>query len=238
MVITEIFRSIQGESTYAGLPCVFVRLTGCNLRCTWCDTAYAFNGGTRMTVEEVLAKVDELCGSQASLDGQDLRDPATHSGDSLVELTGGEPLLQPEAVTLAELLLAAGYKVLIETSGERFLGVLPRQVVKIVDVKCPDSGEGGTFRMDNLEELDQKDEVKFVIASRRDYEFAREFVKQQDLVRRVRQVIFSPAFPDPGGSWPGLDARALAEWILADRLQVRMGLQLHKFIWDPAMKGV
>jgi 7-carboxy-7-deazaguanine synthase len=222
MVITEIFRSIQGESTYAGLPCIFVRLTGCNLRCTWCDTAYAFHGGKKMSIDDVLARVAELAGGNAAL----------------VELTGGEPLLQPEAAPLAERLLAAGHTVLVETSGERPIGEMPREVVKIVDVKCPDSGEGGTFRMENLEALDKKDEVKFVIAGRRDYEFAREFTLQHDLARRVRQVLFSPVFADPKGAWKELEARLLAEWILADRLPVRLGLQLHKFIWDPSTQGV
>jgi len=222
MVITEIFRSIQGESTYAGLPCIFVRLTGCNLRCTWCDTAYAFYGGTRMSIDEVLGRVRELSGDEPCL----------------VELTGGEPLLQEETVGLAERLTAEGYTVLVETSGERFVGVLPQEVTKIVDVKCPDSGEGGSFAIDNLKIVDQKDEIKFVIGSRRDYEFAKEFTAQHDLPRRVRQVLFSPVFPDPNGSWPGLDARLLTEWILADRLPVRLGLQLHKFIWHPSMHGV
>ena len=239
MVITEIFRSIQGESTYAGLPCVFVRLTGCNLRCAWCDTAYAFYGGTRKTVEEVIARVDELSGRTPRYS---LARTATHPGaeqfDSLVELTGGEPLLQSETVTLAERLLGESYTVLIETSGERFVGVLPRAVVKIVDVKCPDSGEGGTFDMANLKVLDRKDEIKFVIASQRDYEFARDFSAQHGLYQRMHQVLFSPVAADPKGSWPGFDARQLAEWILADRLPVRLGLQLHKFIWDPTMKGV
>ena len=225
MIISEIFHSIQGESTYAGLPCTFVRLTGCNLRCTWCDTAYAFHGGVKMTVEEVVARVGELAGGGGS-------------NAALVELTGGEPLLQPEAVTVAERLLGEGYTVLIETSGERLVDTLPREVVKIVDVKCPDSGEGGTFRLENLAALDSKDEVKFVIASRRDYEFARDFVARYGLAGRVRQVLFSPAFADPAGSWPGLDPRPLAEWILSDRLPVRLGLQLHKFIWDPAARGV
>jgi len=233
MVITEIFHSIQGESSYVGLPCVFVRFTGCNLRCTWCDTAYAFHGGTKMTVEDVLARVGELAGPL--LGGSDQR---AESNPFLVELTGGEPLLQPEAVTLAERLIAAGYTVLIETSGERLVGALPTKVVKVMDVKCPDSGEGGTFRLENLDAIDQKDEIKFVIASRRDYEFARDFVKTYDLSRRVRQVLFSPVFADPNGSWLGLEARVLAEWILADRLPVRLGLQLHKFIWDPATRGV
>ncbi len=235
MVITEIFRSIQGESTHAGLPCVFVRLTGCNLRCTWCDTAYAFYGGTRMNVDEVLARVEDLSG--ASPDGSAGKSGSAR-GISLVELTGGEPLLQPEVVPLAERLLAAGYTVLIETSGERRVADLPREVVKIVDVKCPDSGEADTFRMENLEALDNKDEIKFVISSRRDYEFAREFTAKHGLAGRVRQVIFSPVHADPEGSWPGLAARELSDWILADRLPVRLGLQLHKFIWHPATRGV
>jgi 7-carboxy-7-deazaguanine synthase len=224
MFVTEIFRSIQGESTYAGLPCIFVRLTGCNLRCRWCDTAYAFYGGTKMGMEEVLARVAELAGPETK--------------GTLVELTGGEPLLQPECVPLAERLVTAGYTVLIETSGERPVHALPGAVVKIMDVKCPDSGEGGTFRLENLQALEAKDEVKFVIASRRDYEFAREFTAEHGLPRRVRQVLFSPVLPDPLGSWPGLEPRLLAEWILDDRLPVRLGLQMHKFIWDPAARGV
>ena len=238
MRVTEIFRSIQGESTYAGLPCVFVRLTGCNLRCTWCDTAYAFEGGTRMSIDDVLGRVQELAGEPNS--GSDGNIPvASHTRQiSLVELTGGEPLLQPDAVGLAQRLMAEDYTVLVETSGERFVGGLPQQVVKIVDVKCPDSGEGGTFLLDNLKAMDAKDEIKFVIGSRRDYEFARDFSAQHELARRVRQVLFSPVFPDPNGSWSGLDARILAEWILADRLPVRLGLQLHKFIWHPSTRGV
>jgi 7-carboxy-7-deazaguanine synthase len=229
MQITEIFKSIQGESTHAGLPCIFVRFTGCNLRCTWCDTAYAFYDGRKMTVDEVLARVEEFSRSSATPEAEPVR---------LVELTGGEPLLQPDAVTLAERLLAAGYTVLVETSGERFIGNLPRAVIKIVDVKCPDSGEGGTFDMANLAAFAPHDEVKFVIVSRRDYEFARAFAREHSLAARVRQVLFSPVHPDREGKWPGLEARQLAEWILADNLPVRLGLQLHKFIWDPATKGV
>ena len=225
MQITEIFKSIQGEGTRAGLPCIFVRLTGCNLRCTWCDTAYAFHGGTKQTVDEVLARVDALAG-----DGP--------GRISLVEITGGEPLLQPETPALAEKLLARGYTVMVETSGERFVGVLSRQVIKIVDVKCPDSGEAETFDMANLEAVGRGDEIKFVIASRRDYDFAREFTSRHRLSERVHQVLFSPVFADPARSWPGVNARELTEWILADALPVRLGLQLHKFIWDPAMKGV
>ena len=228
MFITEIFKSIQGESSYAGLPCVFVRLTGCNLRCTWCDTAYAFHGGTKYAVGEILTRVEELFGAETT----------SRECQRLVEITGGEPLLQPETPDLAQKLLEAGYKVLIETSGERDVSKLPREVVKIIDVKCPDSGEGGTFRLDNLNVLELKDEIKFVIASRRDYEFARDFTAEHNLVGRVHDVLFSPVFADPEGKWPAMDARALAEWILADGLPVRLGLQIHKFIWDPAMHGV
>lgn len=233
MVITEIFKSIQGEGTRAGLPCIFVRLTGCNLRCVWCDTAYAFYGGTKVSVDEVVAKVREFARGPAGA-----RPGGAQPHIRLVEITGGEPLLQPEVVPLAERLLAEGYTVLIETSGERYVGKLPREVVKILDVKCPDSGEAATFEMANLDAVDEKDEIKFVLASRRDFEFAREFTAQHLLHERVRQVIFSPVTPDPEGKWPGLEPRLLAEWILADGLPVRLGLQLHKFIWDPAMRGV
>ena len=231
MFITEIFKSIQGEGTRAGLPCVFVRLTGCNLRCTWCDTAYAFHGGMKMLVEEVVARVDELAGRGQGGSGAEAAIP-------LVELTGGEPLLQEEVYPLAERLLGLGYTVMIETSGERFIGRLPRQVVKIVDVKCPDSGEAETFEMRNLAELTDQDEVKFVISSRRDYEFAREFTRAHALAERVKQVLFSPVFDDPEGKWQGLEPRQLVEWMLSDGLPVRLGLQLHKFVWDPATTGV
>jgi 7-carboxy-7-deazaguanine synthase len=231
MYITEIFKSIQGEGTRAGLPCIFVRLTGCNLRCTWCDSAYAFHGGKKMSVEEVLGRVDELTGRSKKLDG-------TQSAVPLVELTGGEPLLQEEVYPLAEKLLASGYTVMVETSGERYIGELPREVIKIVDVKCPDSGEPDTFEMRNLDALSEEDEVKFVLSTRRDYEFAREFTTQHGLARRVKQILFSPVFEDPGGKWQGLEPRAVVEWMLADCLPVRLGLQLHKFVWDPATKGV
>jgi 7-carboxy-7-deazaguanine synthase len=225
MHITEIFKSIQGEGTRAGLPCIFVRLTGCNLRCTWCDTAYAFHDGKKMSVEEVLKRVAELSG-----DGERrLR---------LVELTGGEPLLQEEIYPLAEQLLEAGYVVMIETSGERFIGRLPKPVIKIVDVKCPDSGEADTFDPRNLAELSAEDEVKFVVSSRRDYEFARDFSREHALAERTKQVLFSPVHDDPLGKWKGLQPRALVEWMLEDGLPVRLGLQLHKIVWDPATRGV
>src|SRR5271165_1819691 len=228
MFITELFKSIQGESSRSGLPCIFVRLTGCNLRCTWCDTAYAFHGGKKMNVEDVAAQVDELSGY--STEGK----PVIR----LVELTGGEPLLQEEIYPLAEALLAGGYTVMIETSGERFIGRLPKAVIKIVDVKCPDSGEADTFDPRNLEELGANDEVKFVLSSRRDYEFAKEFTSAHRLTERVREVLFSPVHDDPNGKWRGLEPRALVEWMLKDGLRVRLGLQLHKIVWDPAMRGV
>jgi 7-carboxy-7-deazaguanine synthase len=224
MFITEIFKSIQGEGTHAGLPCIFVRLTGCNLRCTWCDTAYAFHGGKKMSVEEVFERVEALRGAAV--------------GGRLVELTGGEPLLQQEVYPLAVRLLAAGYAVLIETSGERFIGQLPKAVIKIVDVKCPDSGEPHTFDMRNLEELTSEDEVKFVISSRRDYEFARDFIVEHGLTGRIKEVLFSPVHEDPNGQWKGLEPRQLVEWMLEDGVQARLGLQLHKMVWDPARRGV
>lgn len=228
MFITEIFKSIQGESSYAGLPCIFVRLTGCNLRCKWCDTAYAFHGGRKYSLDDILRRVGEFSGDREK-GGGEVR---------LIEITGGEPLLQPETPELAQRLVDAGYTVLIETSGERDISELPREVVKIVDVKCPDSGESGKFNLENLEALEKKDEIKFVIASRRDYDFAREFMAEHRLSERVHEILFSPVFADPAGAWPAMDARELAEWILAENLPVRLGLQLHKFVWDPAMHGV
>ncbi len=212
MVVTEIFKSIQGESTFAGLPCTFVRLTGCNLRCHWCDTAYSFHGGRKMAIEEVLDQVRQL-------------------GSPLVEMTGGEPLLQKEIYPLTEKLLAAGYRVLVETSGERFIGDLPREVIKIMDVKCPGSGEGGKFCIANLGALRRHDQAKFVIVDEKDYQYARDFMKEHALASRVDEIIFSPVF----GQMP---PRQLAEWILRDGLQVRLGMQIHKFIWDPEMHGV
>ncbi len=212
MVITEIFKSIQGESTFAGLPCVFVRLTGCNLRCHWCDTAYAFYGGQQITLDGVLARVHQL-------------------GGKLVEFTGGEPLLQKEVVPLSERLLSEGRQVLVETSGEQFVGELPRAAVKIVDVKCPGSGEDEKFCFENLEALERKDQIKFVILDERDYRYAQTFIEEHKLRALVDELIFSPVFGQ-------LHPRALAEWILRDGLEVRLGLQLHKFIWDPDASGV
>lgn len=227
MQITEIFKSIQGESTYAGLPCVFVRLTGCNLRCSWCDSEYTFTGGHRMGLEEVLKEVEQL-----------------NPEGGLVEITGGEPMLQErEVVPLMQRLLDAGYRVMLETSGERPLERVPRRVIKIVDVKCPNSGEENTFHMENLEALEEHDEVKFVLSDRIDYEFARDFVAQHRLAERVNAVLFSPAFRKQASGARSashclLDPQELAEWMLADKTPARLGLQIHKFIWDPAMKGV
>lgn len=223
--ITEIFRSLQGESSFAGRPCVFVRFTGCNLRCGWCDTVYSFHGGRRMALEEVTAAVAAFA-------------------TPLVEITGGEPLLQtPAVVALSRELLARGHTVLLETSGERPLEAVPPAVVKIVDVKCPESGEAGTFRRENLSALQPHDEIKFVLAGRGDYEFARDFLRRHRLAERVAHLHFSPAFrPTAQGERSAgqclLDPRELAEWILADGLPVRLSFQIHKFIWDPALHGV
>ncbi len=213
MRITEIFESIQGESTFQGLPCVFIRLTGCNLRCRWCDTEYSFHGGETMTLDAVMDRVGEL-------------------GGKLAEITGGEPLLQDKVYPLMERLLAKGYQVLLETSGEQPLDRVPPEVVKIVDVKCPDSGEPDCFRMENLALLTARDEVKFVIANRRDYEFARDFTRGQELGGRVNGIHFSPVHGEA-------ELPRLAAWILEDRLEgVRFSYQLHKLIWGAEVRGV
>ncbi len=227
MQITEIYKSLQGESTHAGRACVFVRLTGCNLRCSWCDSEYTFVGGRKMTIDEVLDEVSRL-----------------NPGGGLVEITGGEPMLQErEAVPLMKRLLDDGHTVLLETSGERPLERVPASVIKIVDVKCPDSGEPETFFMENLKTLSAHDEVKFVLSSRADYDFARDFTDRHNLAKRVNAILFSPAFrKDATGTRDSshclLDPQELAEWMIADNVPARLGLQLHKFIWDPAVKGV
>ena len=226
MHLIELYKSIQGESSFAGLPCIFIRLAGCNLRCSWCDSEYTFTGGRKMSLDEVMQEVRKLAPVK------------------LVEITGGEPMLQErEVIPLMELLLAEGYEVLLETSGERPLASVPPQVHKIVDVKCPGSGEGGGFRLENLTFLTAGDEVKFVLANRADYDFAREFMSRHKLTDKTPNVLFSPAFrkdasPERDASNCLLDPRELAEWILADGLNVRLGLQLHKFIWEPLTKGV
>jgi 7-carboxy-7-deazaguanine synthase len=227
MQISEIYKSLQGESTYAGLPCVFVRLTGCNLRCSWCDSEFSFYGGRKMALPEVLGEVARLSPS-----------------GGLVEITGGEPMLQErEVIPLMEQLLDADYQVLLETSGERLLTRVPKAVIKIVDVKCPQSGEGETFAMENLKALQRHDELKFVLTGRTDYEFARDFVSNHQLAKRVHAILFSPAFEKTASgtrdtSHCQLDPQQLAEWILADDVPARLSLQIHKLIWDPAAKGV
>jgi 7-carboxy-7-deazaguanine synthase len=210
--VNEIFYSIQGESTWAGSPCVFVRLTGCNLRCSWCDTEYAFYEGRQMDVGEVAAKVDSF-------------------GCGLVEITGGEPLLQQGVHPLIDLLLEGGHAVMIETSGERDISGLDPRVVRIVDLKCPGSGESERNRWNNLEHLTLHDELKFVLTDRRDYEWARHVVREHGLSELVNAVLMSPVFGK-------LDPSDLAAWILADRLGVRMQLQMHKHIWSPTARGV
>ena len=226
MQITEIYRSVQGESSFAGIPCTFVRLTACNLRCVWCDSEYTFTGGKKMSSEQVEEEVVRL------------------SPDGLVEFTGGEPMLQErELAPLMERLLDRGYTLLLETSGERPLELVPAAVHKIVDVKCPGSGEGGSFRLANLKTIGTGDEIKFVLSDRGDYEFAREFVREHHLDGKAGAVIFSPAFkknpsPQRDSSNCTLDPRILVEWILEDKLNVRLGLQIHKYIWEPAARGV
>ena len=212
LTINEIFHSIQGESTHSGRPCVFVRLTACDLRCTWCDTAYAFHDGRRMSLDQVLDEVRRFdC--------------------PVVELTGGEPLLQPEVYPLMDRLLAERFTVLVETGGHRSIGRVPAGVSRIVDVKCPGSGEAGRNDWTNMELLDAGDEVKFVLKDRVDYEYARDVVARHALSGRVRAVLFSPVHGV-------LDPQALARWVLEDRLDVRVQLQVHKYIWDPQTRGV
>ena len=212
LTINEIFHSIQGESTYAGRPCVFVRLTACDLRCRWCDTPYAFHEGRKMSVDEVVADVDAR-------------------GCPTVEVTGGEPLLQPDVYPLMQRLLDSGKTVLIETGGHRSIADVPPGVIRIMDVKCPGSGESEKNDWSNLARLTTTDEVKFVIADRTDYEFAREIVERENLPARVNAVLFSPVHGV-------LDPKQLSEWVIADRLDVRVQLQVHKYIWSPATRGV
>jgi 7-carboxy-7-deazaguanine synthase len=209
--VSEIFYSIQGESTHAGLPCVFVRLAGCNLRCRWCDTAYAFHGGREMAVAEVMALVEGY--------------PC-----SLVEVTGGEPLLQPDAVPLMEELLRRGRRVLLETSGSLPIEGVPEGVARIVDVKCPGSGEADSNRWENLERLRQGDEVKFVIGGREDFRWAAEQVRARRLAERGA-VLFSPVH---GAVAPA----ELAGWVLDEGLAVRVQIQLHKLLWPDQDRGV
>ena len=212
LTVNEIFHSIQGESTHTGRRCVFVRLTACDLRCSWCDTPYAFTEGHKMSIDDIVAKVKSYdC--------------------PVVEITGGEPLLQKNVYPLMQRLLDDGLTVMLETGGHVSLEQVPPPVVKIMDVKCPGSGESHRNEWSNLARLGPADEVKFVIKDREDYDYARDVVTRNDLISRVAAVQFSPVHGV-------LDPKLLAEWILEDRLDVRLQLQAHKYIWDPQTRGV
>ena len=212
LTVNEIFHSIQGESRRAGEPCVFVRLTACDLRCSWCDTPYAFYEGKKRSVDDVIAEVERYqC--------------------PLVEITGGEPLLQEDVYPLMEQLLARGLTVMIETGGHRSISRVPADVLKIVDVKCPGSGEAHRNHWENMAAIGSRDEVKFVIKDREDYEYARDVVARYELPGKAGAILFSPVHGV-------LDARVLSEWVLSDHLPVRLQLQLHKFIWSPETRGV
>jgi len=214
--VTEIFRSIQGESTWAGLPCTFVRLTGCPLRCVWCDTAYAFHGGRKTTLDEIVREVQDI-------------------GSSLVEVTGGEPLAHPDAFTLVERLLEEGYTVLVETSGAVDVAPLDPRAHRIMDLKCPGSGEVDRNLWSNLDHLTDLDEIKFVIADRVDWEWAAGVIRERRLDDRVRQGRLRALLVSP--VWGEADLEAMAEWVLESGLPVRLQTQLHKHIWGAERKG-
>ena len=212
LTINEIFHSIQGESSFAGQPCVFVRLTACDLRCSWCDTPYAFHEGHKRTLDDVVAEVEAV-------------------GCPLVEVTGGEPLLQDDVYPLMQRLLDSGHRVLIETGGHRSTERVPAEVVTILDVKCPASGEAGKMHWANLDRLRPHDEVKFVVQDRADYEYAGDVIRERNLAGRVAAIHLSPVH----GVLP---PATLAAWVLEDRLPARVQLQVHKLIWDPGTRGV
>jgi 7-carboxy-7-deazaguanine synthase len=227
MQIIEIYKSIQGESSFAGLPCAFVRLAGCNLRCSWCDSNYTFGRGISVPALAILAEIRSLS-----------------PNGGLVEITGGEPMLQErELVPFMRDLVGLGYRTLLETSGERSLERVPQEVHKIVDVKCPGSGQQKHFHAENLSTLTERDELKFVLASREDYEYARNFIRSRRLESGPAALLMSPAFRkdaigDRSSDQCLLDPRALAAWILEDGLHARLGMQIHKFIWEPQLRGV
>jgi len=227
MYLIELYKSVQGESSFAGLPCIFVRLAGCNLRCAWCDSEYTFTGGKPYSADEIVAQIEALAPCR------------------LIEFTGGEPMLQSrELLPLMERLLAQNYTLMIETSGERPLADVPKAVHKIVDVKCPGSGSAAnSFHVENLEALTKNDEVKFVISDREDYDFARDFIRTYRLQERAGQILLSPAFSKTPSLLrtadnATLDPRTLVEWMMADGIDARLSLQIHKFIWEPIKKGV
>ena len=209
--INEIYLSVQGESTHTGLPCIFIRLTGCNLRCSWCDTAYAFHEGKNMSIDEILQKVESF-------------------GIHLVEITGGEPLMQDNVYTLMRRLIEKGYKVMLETGGSISLERVPKDVIKIMDLKCPGSGEQEKNNLDNLKLLTPHDEVKFVILDRKDYEWSRDIIEKFK-INETAHILLSPVFDK-------LELKEMVKWILEDRLPVRLQTQLHKIIWDKNTIGV
>jgi len=225
--LIELYKSVQGESSFSGLPCIFVRFAGCNLRCAWCDSEYTFSGGKPFTQDEVMSQIEALAPCR------------------LVEFTGGEPMLQArELLPLMERLLSAGYTLMMETSGERPLGDVPKAVHKIVDVKCPGAGSAAdSFRLENLSALTANDELKFVLTNRADYDFAKEFIAEHSVRGKVGGILFSPAFsktPSPLRTIDNatLDPRTLVEWMMEDGVDARLSLQIHKFIWEPMKKGV
>jgi 7-carboxy-7-deazaguanine synthase len=209
--INEIYLSVQGESSHTGLPCIFVRLTGCNLRCVWCDTSYAFHEGKAQSIDQTLKDVKNF-------------------GINLVEITGGEPLMQEDVYPLMEALLDNGYKVMLETGGSLSLGKVPRDVIKILDLKCPGSGEHKKNNLDNLKLLAPHDEVKFVILNRQDYEWSRDLIKKHN-INETALILFSPVYGK-------LELKEMVKWILEDRLPVRLQTQLHKVIWSKETQGV
>jgi 7-carboxy-7-deazaguanine synthase len=224
MKVNEIFKSIQGESTYTGLPCTFIRLSGCNLRCSWCDTQYAYEEGEEMSIGDILRKVKGIENSTLGA-----RSPKS-TEHSLVEITGGEPLLQKEVYPLIERLLTEKYRVLLETNGSLNIGRLDKRVVKILDLKCPDSGMSERMNWDNLKKLGAKDEIKFVLSSKRDYEWAKGIISNYSL-NKNRILLMSPVKRR-------LKPEKLAKWILEDDLKVRLQLQIHKYIWPRKKRGV
>jgi 7-carboxy-7-deazaguanine synthase len=227
MQLIELYKSVQGESSFAGVPCIFVRLAGCNLRCAWCDSEYTFTGGKPFTADEIVAQIEAL-------------QPCP-----LIEFNGGEPMLQQkELLPLMQRLLDANYTLMMETSGERPLADVPKAVHKIVDVKCPGAGSAAnSFHMANLEALTLHDEVKFVLSDRADYEFARDFIRTHALETKCGSILLSPAFSKAPSELrttdnATLDPRFVVEWMLADGLPARLSLQIHKYIWEPRKKGV
>ncbi len=229
--INEIFHSLQGEGTRIGRPCTFVRLTGCHLRCTYCDTEYAFHEGRRMTLDEIIEQVERITPQKTGT-----------RGSGLVEITGGEPLLQPNVHPLMSRLADAGRTVLLETGGACDIAPCDRRVIRIVDLKTPGSGECDRNDWANLDRLHERDEIKFVLTDRADYQWARKVMSEHNLPGRVAAVLLSPVQPVPAGKelpgTTGMSLKDLAQWVLEDGLDVTVQVQLHKLIWGPQARGV